>query len=152
VTLVLGALGLGATGCGVEERANDPRPSPPTRVSVTFSGAAVAVAPVAVALGPERSQQIPQNEHHTQPPIRTKAPLVITFVIANLTNFESHLEIRGTRNASSGPIVANGNGTFQAELPTGFYTLSAADIPAARPAHLVVGPYRASSKNDVLLP
>ena len=60
--------------------------------------------------------------------------------------------MRGPRDASSGPLVANGNGTLQAELPTGTYTLTAADIPAARPAHLVVGPYRASSQNDVLLP
>ena len=30
--------------------------------------------------------------------------------------------------------------------------ITAADIPGARPGKLVVGPYRASSQNDVLLP
>jgi hypothetical protein len=30
--------------------------------------------------------------------------------------------------------------------------VAAADVPGARPGKLVVGPYRASSQNDVLLP
>ena len=152
VAFVLGALALAAGGCGAQEHANDPRPSPPTRVSVTITDKAVTVQPAAVALGPERSQQIPQNHLNRQPPTRTRAPLTVAFVAANLTDFDSHLEVRGPRDASSGPLVANGNGTLQAELPTGTYTLIAADIPAARPAQLVVGPYRASSQNDVLLP
>jgi hypothetical protein len=152
VAFALGALALAASGCGAQEHANDPRPSPPTRISVTITPNEVKVQPTAVGLGPEQSQQIPQNKHFRQPPIRTGAPLVIAFVVANLSNFDSHLEVRGPREASSGPLVANGNGTLQAELPTGRYTLSAADIPAARPAHLAVGPYRSSSQNDVLLP
>jgi hypothetical protein len=153
VAFVLGALALAASGCGAQERANDPRPAPPTRVSVTITPSAVNVQPAAIAVGPERSEQIPQNHRFRQPPIRTRTtPLTVAFVAANLTGFESHLEVRGPRDASSGPLVANGNGTLQAELPTGTYTLTAADIPAARPAHLVVGPYRASSQNDVLLP
>ncbi len=150
--IAFGALVLVAGGCGVEEHANDPRPSPPVRISVTLNTSAVTITPAAVGIGPERSQQIPQNRRHRQPPIRTKSPLVVTFVIANLTSYESHLEIRGPRKATSETIVANGAGTFQAELPTGTYTLSAADIPAASSAHLIVGPYRASSQNDVLLP
>lgn len=119
---------------------------------MTLNTSAVTITPAAVGVGPERSQQIPQNRRHAQPPIRSRAPLVVTFVIANLTSYESHLEIRGPRNEKSETIVANGNGTFQAELPTGTYALSAADIPAATEAHLIVGPYRASSQNDVLLP
>ena len=94
------------------------------------------VQPAAVGLGPERSQQIPQNQRHiasrrSAPGPRSPSPSST----ANQTDFDSHLEVRGPRSASSGPIVANGNGTLQAELPTGSYTLIAADIPAARPAH-----------------
>lgn len=152
MAFALGALALAAAGCGAQEHANDPRPSPPTRISVTITRGEVKVQPAAVGLGPEPTQQIPQNQRHSQPPIRTRAPLVVAFVVANLSNFDSHLEVRGPRSATSGPIVANGNGTLQAALPTGRYTLTAADIPAARPAHLAVGPYRASSQNDVLLP
>jgi len=152
VAFLLGALALGASGCGAQERANDPRPSSPTRVSITITKSAVTARPAAIGFGPQRNQQIPQNQRYRQPPIRTRAPLVVAFVAANLTEFDSHLEIRGPRDATSGPLVANGTGTLQAELPSGFYTLSAADIPAARPAHLLVGPYRASSQNNVLLP
>ncbi len=152
MAFALGALALAVAGCGAQEHANDPRPSPPTRISVTITRNEVKVQPTAVGLGPEPTQQIPQNQRHSQPPIRTRAPLVVAFVVANLSDFDSHLEVRGPRNATSGPLVANGNGTLQAALPTGRYTLTAADIPAARPAHLAVGPYRASSQNDVLLP
>ncbi len=152
MAFVLGVLALTAAGCGAQERANDPRPSPPTRVSVTITRSAVTVQPIAIGLGPERTQQIPQNQRYPQPPIRTRAPLTVAFVAANLTDFDSHLEVRGPRDSTSGPLVANGTGTLQAELPTGTYTLTAADIPAARPAHFVVGPYRASSQNNVLLP
>ena len=150
--IAFGALALAAGGCGVEEHANDPRPSPPVRISVTLNTSAVTVTPAAVGVGPERSQQIPQNRRHTQPPIRSRAPLVVTFVIANLTSYESHLEIRGPRKATSETIVANGNGTFQAELPSGTYTPERRRHSRRRPAHLIVGPYRASSQNDVLLP
>jgi hypothetical protein len=146
------ALALVAAGCGAEEHANDPRPQVPTRVSVTITPKAVTVQPVAIGLGPEKTQQLPQNYHAAQPPIRTNKPLIVVFVAANLTDFDSHLEIRGPKNASSGPLIANGNGSLQVDLPTGAYTLSAADIPGARPAKLAIGPYRASSKNDVLLP
>ncbi|MGA8744668.1 MAG: hypothetical protein WB507_02240 [Solirubrobacterales bacterium] len=152
VGLALGALALAGSGCGAQGHANEPRPSPPTRISVTITPREVKIAPTAVGLGPEKTQQIPQNKRHAQPPIRTRSPLVIAFVIANLSNYDSHIEVRGPHDATSGAIVANGNGTMQTELPSGRYTLSAADIPAARPASLIVGPYRSSSQNDVLLP
>jgi hypothetical protein len=49
-------------------------------------------------------------------------------------------------------MVANASGSFQLDLPSGTYTVSAADIPAAKPGKLTVGTYRSSSQNDVLLP
>lgn len=152
IACVLGALALTAAGCGAENHTNDPRPQVATRVSVTITRSAVTVQPERIAVGPERTQQIPQNQEHPQPPIRTNGPLTVVFVAANLTNFDSHLEVRGPRDATSGPLIANGNGTLQADLPTGVYRITAADIPSARPAKLAIGPYRASSKNDVLLP
>ena len=112
-----GALALIGAGCGVEEHANDPRPIPSARLSVTLGNGAVTVAPSSVGLGPEHSKQIPQNRGRAQPPIRTRGPMVLTFVIANLTNTKTQLEIRGPHDTSSEPIVANGAGTFQAELP-----------------------------------
>ena len=100
---------------------------------------------------PNAPSRSPRTSTSAQPPIRTNGPLTVVFVAANLTNFDSHLEIHGPKDVTSGPLVANGNGSFQAGLPTGSYTVSAADIPGSKPAKLTVGPYRASSQNDVLL-
>jgi len=149
--LALAAL-LGA-GCGAETHANDPRPQPPTRVSVTVSDGQVTVRPRRVAVGPEPTQQIPQNAHASQPPVRSNAPLNVVLVAANLTSVDSHLRLRGGgKDLTSKPLYANNNIDMQAILPTGVYRVSAADIPSAKPAKLVVGPYRTSSENDVLLP
>jgi hypothetical protein len=149
----LGTVALLASGCGAEEHVNDPRPQPPTRVSVAISEGTITVQPPRIAIGPEPTQQIPQNQHAGQPSVRSNAPLNVVFVTANLTDVDSRLEVRGGgKNLSSGPLYANNNGTLQAILPTGIYRVSAADIPGAKPAKLVVGPFRSSSKNDVLLP
>ena len=75
----------------------------------------------------------------------------VVFVTANQTGKESKLVIRGPRKTDSPEINANSPGTFSAELPTGSYTISAAGKHGA-PATLKGGPYRASSKNDLLLP
>ena len=149
----LAVLALAGTGCGAEEHVNDPRPQPPTRVSVAISEDAITVQPPRIAIGPEPTQQIPQNQHAGQPPIRSNAPLDIVLVAANLTDVDSRLEVRGNgKDASSEPLVANGSVVLQTTLPTGVYRVSAADIPGAKPATLAVGPYRSSSKNDLLLP
>ena len=148
----IGALALVVAGCGAESHPNDPRPQVPLRISVSITPKAVTVQPGRIGLGPARSQQIPQNQNHPQPPIHTKAPVDVVFVIANQTRTDSQLEIRGAKDASSGPIDANSSGSFQTELPTGTYVIGAAGIPSARPGKLIVGPYRASSQNDVLLP
>lgn len=153
VACALALTAAAVAGCGAEERTVEARPQPPTRVSVTVSGGKVTVQPRRVAFGPEPTQQIPQNVHAGQPPVRSRAPLDVTFVAANLTPVESRLEIRGRgKRMTSRRLVANGNVTMQTSLPTGVYRLTAADVPGARPGHLVVGPYRTSSQNDVLLP
>ncbi|MGV1048801.1 MAG: hypothetical protein ACOYD4_09805 [Solirubrobacterales bacterium] len=144
---------LAVAGCGSESRTNDPRPQAPTRVSVTISPKAVTVQPGRIGVGREKSQQIPQNQNHPQPVIEgDDRPLDVIFVAANQTTTDSHLELRGPQQATSNPVYANSPGTFQAELPAGVYTISAAGIPGAQPAKLVVGSIRTSSENDVLLP
>jgi hypothetical protein len=146
-------LSAASAGCGAEERTTEARPQPPTRVSVTVTADRVSVEPRRIALGPEPTQQIPQNAHAGQPPVRSRGPVVVTFVASNLTPVESRLELRGRRRrATSQRLVRNGNVTMQTALPTGVYRLTAAGLPRARPGRLVVGPYRSSSQNDVLLP
>lgn len=149
---VVVALGLATAGCGAEEHANGPRPQPPTRVSVTVTPKAITVQPPRIAIGPEPTQQIPQNQHASQPQVKSKAPVDVVFVSANLTDFDSKLEVRGPKNLKSGALVANGNNSLLGSLPTGTYQVSAADIPGAKPVRFTVGPYRSSSENDLLLP
>lgn len=139
-------------GCGESRHANQQRPQVSTRVSVTISPKEVIVQPTKIAFGPEKTQQIPQNQGNSQPPIKTKKPLDVTLVVANQTPTETSLKIRGKKEAESGTIYARSPGTFGVELPTGSYTITAVNMPEARPAHLTVGSYRASSQNDVLLP
>lgn len=149
----LAALGSLAAGCGVEEHANEPRPQPPTRVSVTVADDEITVDPPRIAFGPEPTQQIPQNRDAGQPPVRSRAPLDVVLVAANLTGTESRLRVRGRRReAASPPLVAQGNISLLAALPAGIYEVSAANLPDLEPARLTVGPYRSSSSNDLLLP
>jgi hypothetical protein len=147
-----GALALAVLGCGAQEHANEPRPSPPTRVSVAISSDSITVQPSRIGMGTERTKLIQQNRNHPQPPIKTGRPLDVVFVTANLTDTDSKLEIQGPKDTTSGPLVANGSGSYQTTLPTGAYKVTAADIPAAKGALLEVGAYRGSSQNDVLLP
>lgn len=146
------ALGLIGTGCGAESHPNEPRSQPPTRVSVTVTPKSITVQPPKIAFGPEPKQQIPQNQHAPQPEVDSKAPVDVVFVAANLTEFDSRLEIHGPKNFKGKDLVANGNGSLLASLPTGEYKVSAADIPSAKAVSFTVGPYRSSSQNDLLLP
>jgi len=146
-----GALALLA-GCGESRHANEQRPQGSTRISITINPKELTVAPVEVAMGPEPNQQIPQNQGQPQPPIKTKKPLDVTFVTANQTATDTHLLVRGAKEAESETIFARSPGIFQIDLPAGSYTITAVEMPEARPAHLKVGSFRASSQNDVLLP
>ena len=139
-------------GCGESRHPNRQRPQGSTRVSVTVNSKEVIVQPVKVAFGAEPTQQIPQNQDHAEPPIKTKAPLDLTLVTANQTPKDIQLKIRGDKEAESETIFAHSPGNFGVSLPAGSYTISAAGMPEARPAHLAVGKFRASSQNDVLLP
>jgi hypothetical protein len=142
----------GLSACGAEEHTNDLRPAPPVRVSVAVSDDSVTVTPARIAFGPEKTKLPPQNKEQSQPDIGDNGPLTVVFVSANLTQDEAKLKVTGPRTATSGPLVANGNNLFQIGLPTGVYKVSAEGISGAEPASLAVGPFRASSQNDLLLP
>lgn len=149
VACLLGAALLVA-GCGAEQYANEQRPQVSTRVSVTIGPNGLIVDPARIAFGREKFQELPQNQNHPEPPIKTDKPLDVTFVAANQTTRDSQLVIRGATDATSEPVLANSPGTFQVDLPTGTYTVTARGVPGSAP--LAVGPFRASSQNDVLLP
>lgn len=148
---LVGLLAL-LSGCGESRHANEQRPQGSTRVSITVSSGEVIVQPTRIGFEAEVNQEIPQNQDHPEPPIKTKAPLGVAMVTANQTPKDIRLKIRGRKSAESDTIYARSPGTFGIALPAGTYTISAVGMPEARPAHLAVGSYRASSQNDVLLP
>jgi hypothetical protein len=152
IACLTGAALLLAAGCGESRHANEQRPSLSTRVSVSINRDEVLVQPTRIGFEAEKFQEIPQNQDHPEPPIKTKAPLDVVFVTANQTPTDTKLMIRGAKEAESETVFARSPGTFQVSLPAGSYTVSVADMPEARPGHLTVGRYRASSQNDVLTP
>jgi len=152
VACLVGVLVLAAAGCGAQSHPNEPRPQVATRISVTVTPSEVIVDPPRIGFGPERTQQIPQNQDHAQPPIKSDKPLNTVIVTANQTGDEIRLALRGPHDEESNPIAGTSAGTMQSGLPTGTYVVSAAGLSGARPGKLIVGPYRASSENDILLP
>jgi hypothetical protein len=152
IACLTAAVLLLAAGCGESRHANEQRPNVSTRVSVSINRDEVLVQPTKIGVEAEKFQEIPQNEDHPEPPIKTKAPLDVIFVAANQTPTDTKLKIRGAKEAESETVFARSPGTFQVSLPAGSYTVSVVGMPEARPGHLTVGRYRASSQNDVLLP
>lgn len=151
VTALVGTAALLA-GCGESRHDNEQRPQVSTRVSVTISPKEVIVQPVKIAMGPERLQEIPQNQDHPEPPFRRGGNLDVVFVAANQTSTDVRLRIQGDKEPKPQTVFAHSPGSFQVDLSTGTYTISAVGLPEARPARLTVGNYRASSQNDVLTP
>src|SRR6202000_1701619 len=145
--LILAVVGA---GCGAESHPNEPRPAVPTRVSVTIGQGGIEVQPQTIGMGPEPHQQLPQNQDHRQPPIKTKAPLDVVFVTANQTESQEKLVIKAPKSATSPEIVANSPATFAAELPAGSYTIATSG--GGPEATFKVGPSRGRSKNELLLP
>jgi hypothetical protein len=150
---VVGVLALVAAGCGAETHPNEPRPQVSLHVSVKIGPGGVIVQPREIATGPEPTQQIPQNKTHPQPQINgAKGPIDVTLVAANETGSDIRLQLRGPKDATSGPIYAHSPGSLQTDLPSGTYTVAVSGIPGARTDKLVVGTNHSSSENDVLLP
>ena len=88
------------------------------------------------ASAPTRTQQIPQNQNHrSRRSKRDHGPLTVVFVDRQPDPHRLHLEMRGPRDVSSGPIPRQQpRRRCQTDLPTGTYMIGAADIPGARPA------------------
>lgn len=152
---IVGLIGATAllAGCGEERHENQQRPNVSTRVSVTIGPKELIVQPVEIGMRAEPTQEIPQNENDPEPPIKTKKPLDVTVVVANQTPSDVKLKIRGVgKEEESETVFARSPSSFQIDMPAGSYTITAVGLPEARPAHLTVGKYRASSQNDVLLP
>ncbi|MGH2981850.1 MAG: hypothetical protein ACRDKV_07405 [Solirubrobacterales bacterium] len=147
------AVGLLGTGCGTESHPNEPRPPIPAEVSVNITEGEISAQPGKVGVKGTRAP-LTQNQEVEQPQASSDAPLVVTFTSSNTTTTDTTLEVRGSGGFEkrSGPVVAGGNNVFKVALPTGHYTLEAADLPGAKPEPFYVGSRRVSSQNTLLLP
>ena len=155
ILAVLGtfALGLLGTGCGSKSHPNEPRPPLSAEVTVNITDSAIQAQPAKVAVKGGNTGALLENQGK-EPSADRKAPVVVTFTTSNTTATDTTLEVHGPGGLlkRSGPIVGEGNDEFKVALPTGHYTLEAADLPGAKPAPFYVGSTRVSSQNDLLLP
>jgi len=152
VLACLSALLLSA--CGTESNPNDPRPPAPAEITVNIGATGVRVQPPTAGVNNKGTANLSQNHSAREPQSDEKAPLDIHFTIVNGTTTDTKLEVRqaGQDPHVSPLVVAQGNANWQVSLPTGTYTVDAADIPAAKPAPFTIGPLRTSSQQDLLLP
>ncbi len=148
----LGAVALGV-GCGPESHPNDPRPPLAAEVTVSITDQTIEAEPAAVGTKTSNGAALNSNQGKA-PEADPDAPLIVNFTIVNTTNTDTTIQVKGSGGfeKSSGPLVATGNGQFKVGMPTGRYTLEAADLPAAKSATFTVGSKRVSSQNDLLLP
>lgn len=129
------ALSLAAAGCGDEDFANDPRP--PTAV--------------------ELSAVIHEDGVRLSPSHEGAGRVLITF--ANQTDRAHTITVEGEDVIErTAPIQPEDTATIQKTLRPGTYEVRAGSSRAVdiedqiRPATLTIGPERADSNNDLLLP
>ena len=116
--------------CGEEDFENDPRPAAPIELTAR-------IADDVVNISPNHASQVGAG--------------LATITISNQSQDPAVLVLEGPTDDESNEIVAGGTGDMKINLEEGDYTVSAQDS-SAREAKLEVGPERATSQNDLLLP
>lgn len=149
--MLASALLLGGCG-GTEDHPNLPRPSVPLEVTAVINDGRLSVEPNSVGFAGGGSQApLKQNEGQKAPRVESDEPITVSFTVANTTDTDTALTIRGDLERRSPPILGGGTGDFKVDLPTGDYTVSAEGVSGAETT-FKVGPARFSSQNDLLLP
>ena len=120
--------GLVASGCGAEDHANEPRPPVPIEVTVRVDDRGVAVSPDEFGAG------------------------LVVMTISNQSDDPAQIAVEGPTAGEDSVIAPGQVGTFKFDFEEGKYEVSAGEESAARPDEVTVGPPRASSQNEVLLP
>jgi hypothetical protein len=136
VAVALSCAGVAACGGNGEPRKNANRPPRPVTLTAAVHDRFVQVSPAAVGAGPVNL--VVSNQ--------SRRPQVVTFETANVPG-----NGKVGRRASTGRIAPRGTGRLSIEAVQGDYMVHVADR-TVRVAHVKVGPRRASSQNDLLLP
>jgi hypothetical protein len=115
-------------GCGRDDFENKPKPAVPLEATIQISADKIDVSPDTFGAG------------------------IVTFVIANNSEQNAALTIKGPVTATSSPIPSNANGVFKIEMKSGDYQLSVDGNEDILPAQVDVGAPRESSNNELLQP
>ena len=119
-------------GCGGEDDfANDPRPAAPIVVTAKVDSKRVVISPDEFGAG------------------------LVNITVSNQSEDPVRLTLVGPGpedNAESGEVPPNGIGNVKAALEEGDYEVNGGERSDAKPAQLTVGPPRASSSDELLLP
>jgi hypothetical protein len=125
------AAALGVAACGDDDHPNEPRPPSPIELTARINDRDVIVSPSkasAVGAGPA------------------------TIVISNQSEDPAALTLEGPTDEVGPELPAGGVGQMKTVLEEGDYEVTAGTDSDARSSVLAVGPQRASSQNDLLLP
>ena len=125
VVVALSALVLVACG-GEDDFENNPRPPAPISLSARIGDSGLSVGPEEVGAG------------------------LATITISNQTGDPATLVLEGPTDESSDEVVAGGTGSMKIHLQEGDYQVSTGEGTGG--TQLTVGPERASSQNELLLP
>ena len=115
-------------GCGAEDHANDPRPPAPIEVTAKVDEEKVDVSPDKFGAG------------------------LVVLTISNQSPDPVQVGVDGPTAVTGGVIQPGQPGNLKVNFEEGEYEVTAGDEHAAQPAILEVGPERASSQNELLLP
>jgi hypothetical protein len=130
LALSLAIVPAGAAACGSDDGdAKAQRPPVPINVSVVVGQDGVTASPLKFGAGQ------------------------VTLLVSNQSGASRTLIVEGPRlKRSVGPINPQDTATVRVTLPTGEYSLSAADTSGVKPAKLQVGPPRRSAQDQLTLP
>ena len=119
---------VGVAGCGADDHPNEPRPPAPIEVTAKVDDERVDVQPSKFGAG------------------------LVVMTISNQSDDPVQIAVEGP-TFREGPVIAPGQpGNLKANFEEGEYEVTAGEDSNARPTLLTVGPERASSQNDLLLP
>ena len=126
VLALAAAIGVGA--CGEDDFENNPRPPAPVELTARINDRTVIVSPGEVGAGPA------------------------TITVSNQAGDPATLTLEGPSDVVGGELPPGAVGEIKADLLEGEYEVTGGAGSKARSGTLTVGPERASSQNDLLLP
>jgi len=115
-------------GCGADDHPNEPRPPSPIEVTAKVDNEKVDVSPSKFGAG------------------------LVVMTISNQSDDPVQMAVEGPTAVTGGVIQPGQPGNLKVDFKEGEYAVTAGEESLAKPALLTIGPERASSQNELLLP